>query len=230
MFKLFEPMSPPPGWKCPKRFKLGLGEPWESEGSSDSDTDTGKVVMHSEEPTPIRKKLTIRTNCSDITERKRQDTNWNSKASLDKTDELLLLASQNFEASQRKTTEMRKNSEAENDETGTERQTLLDETDTLLLLASQKFEAEYNASSTGDKDKADDEVLLYLSECSNDAKMVLTHNEDLCDKSGEEASREAVNVRYGSPKTKDKVVKARKGGIPQKTQDQNKWVANLWCE
>ena len=147
---------------------------------------------------------------------------------------MLLLASQNFEASQRKTTEIRKNSEAENDETGTERQSLLDETDTLLLLASQKFEAEYNASSTGDKDKAEDkadnEVLLYLSEPfvrSNGAKMVLTHNEELCDKSGEEASREAVNVRYGSPKTKEKVVKARKGGIPQ---DQNKWVANLWCE
>ena len=60
--------------------------------------------------------------------------------------------------------------------------------------------------------------------------MVLTHNEKLHDKSGEEASREAVNVRYGSPKTKEKVIKARKGGIPQKTQDQNKWVANLWCE
>ena len=46
MFKLFEPMSPPPGWKCPKRFKLGLGEPWESEGSDNSDIEklrcTGK--------------------------------------------------------------------------------------------------------------------------------------------------------------------------------------------
>ena len=229
MFKLFEPMSPPPGWKCPKRFKLGLGEPWESEGSSDSDTDIGKVAMHSEETTQISKNVTIRTNCNDITERKRQEKNWNSKASLDETDELLLLASQNFEATQRKTTEIRKNSEEENDKTGTERQTLLDETDTLLLLASQKFEAEYNASSTGDKDKADDEVLLYLLEPfvrSNDAKMMLTHNEELCDKSGEEASREAVNVRYRSPKTKEKVVKARKGGIPQKTQDQNKWIAN----
>ena len=161
MLKFFEPISPPPEWKCPKGFKLGLGEPWESEGSSDSDIDTGEVVMHSEENTQISKNVTIRTHCNDITERKRHETNWNSKASLDETNELLLLASQNFEASQRKTTEIRKNSVAENDETGTERQTLRDKTDTLLLLASQKFEAEYNTSSTGDKDKADDEVLLY---------------------------------------------------------------------
>ena len=48
---------------------------------------------------------------------------------------------------------------------------------------------------------------------SNDAKVVLTHNEKLCDKSGEEASREAVNVRYGSPKTKEKLLKQGKVGI-----------------
>ena len=30
-FKPFKPLKPPPGWKCLKRFKLGLGEPWESE-------------------------------------------------------------------------------------------------------------------------------------------------------------------------------------------------------
>jgi len=43
MFKLFEPMSPQPGWKCSKWFKLSLGEPWESEGSNDSDTDTDEL-------------------------------------------------------------------------------------------------------------------------------------------------------------------------------------------
>jgi len=36
-FKPFKPMKPPPGWKCPKRFKLGLGEPWESKSESGSD-------------------------------------------------------------------------------------------------------------------------------------------------------------------------------------------------
>ena len=29
----------PSGWKCPKRSKLGLGVPWESEYSNNSNTD-----------------------------------------------------------------------------------------------------------------------------------------------------------------------------------------------
>ena len=44
IFKLFKLMSPPPGRKCPKRFKLSLGERRESEGSNDSDTDADEVV------------------------------------------------------------------------------------------------------------------------------------------------------------------------------------------
>ena len=43
-FKPFKPMKPPPGWKCPKRFKLGLGEPWESEPESSSDGETDVEV------------------------------------------------------------------------------------------------------------------------------------------------------------------------------------------
>ena len=134
---------------------------------------------------------------------------------------------------------MRKNTEADKDKTDATRlekqgnvdsPTLLDETDTLLLLAPQKFEADYNESSSDNKDKDDNEILLYLLESfvgSNDAKMVITNNDkELCNKLGKLEG----NVRYGSPKTKEKVVEARKGGIPQKTQDQNKWVANLWFE
>ena len=97
MFKLFEPMSPPPGCKCPKRFKLGLGEPWKSEESDDSNTE--KVEVHREETTKIRKNVTMKTIHSDITERKRQETNYYSKASLEETNKLLLLVSQDFEAS-----------------------------------------------------------------------------------------------------------------------------------
>ena len=48
IFKLFETVSLPPGWKCPKQFKLSLGEPWESDGSNGSDTDTDEVVLHKE--------------------------------------------------------------------------------------------------------------------------------------------------------------------------------------
>ena len=58
-------------------------------------------------------------------------------------------------------------------------QTLLDETDTLLLLASQKFKAEYNASSTGYKDKVD-KILLYFWEPfvhSKGTKAILPRNE-----------------------------------------------------
>ena len=61
-------LSPPPGWKCPKRFKLGLGEPWESEESDDSNTE--KVEVHREETTKIRKNVTMKMIRSDITERR----------------------------------------------------------------------------------------------------------------------------------------------------------------
>jgi len=44
MFKLFKSMKPPPGWKCPKRFKLGLGEPWESKSESGSDGEADVEV------------------------------------------------------------------------------------------------------------------------------------------------------------------------------------------
>ena len=40
-FVLFHPKTPPSGWKCPKRFKLGLGSPWES---SDREED-GEIEM-----------------------------------------------------------------------------------------------------------------------------------------------------------------------------------------
>ena len=40
----------------------------------------------------------------------------------------------------------------------------------------------------------------------------------------------SANLRYGSPKTSKQVNEARKLGIPRKTQDQNKWVTNVWCD
>ena len=46
--KFFDPMSPTPGWKCLKWFKLNLGVPWKSKGSNDSDIDTDEVVLHKE--------------------------------------------------------------------------------------------------------------------------------------------------------------------------------------
>ena len=37
-FVPFCPKTPPPAWKCPKRFKLGLGLPWESSDSEENDS------------------------------------------------------------------------------------------------------------------------------------------------------------------------------------------------
>ena len=36
----FHPKMPPSSWNCPKKFRLGLGRPWES-SSSDSEADEG---------------------------------------------------------------------------------------------------------------------------------------------------------------------------------------------
>ena len=73
-------MSPPPGWKCLKWFKLGLGEPWESKGSNDGDTDTDEVVL-CKEITEIRKNYAATgTDFSDET--KQQGTNWNDESLL----------------------------------------------------------------------------------------------------------------------------------------------------
>ena len=45
-FVLFRPKAPPPGWKCPKRFKLGLGPPWESSDSEeDSEIEMDELLL-----------------------------------------------------------------------------------------------------------------------------------------------------------------------------------------
>ena len=45
-FVPYRPKTPPPGWKCPKRFKLGLGSPWESSDSEeDSETEMDELLL-----------------------------------------------------------------------------------------------------------------------------------------------------------------------------------------
>ena len=51
-FKLFKALMPLPGWKYPNRLKLGLGEPWESKCSSDSDVD--KVAIPNIKLSPLQ--------------------------------------------------------------------------------------------------------------------------------------------------------------------------------
>ena len=44
----FCPKTPPPGWKCPKRLKLGVGSPWESSNSEDnSETEMDELLVAS---------------------------------------------------------------------------------------------------------------------------------------------------------------------------------------
>ena len=56
--KRFKPLTPPLCWKCPKRFKLGLGEPWESE--SDADFDETVLVNKS---SPAQSPSVLVKNC-----------------------------------------------------------------------------------------------------------------------------------------------------------------------
>ena len=65
----------PTGWKCLKRIKFRLREPWECEGSNNIDTDEDKAVMHCEESTEMYKNLAMGTNHSDETETNQLETN-----------------------------------------------------------------------------------------------------------------------------------------------------------
>ena len=43
---VFHQKTPPPGWKCPKRLKLGLGPPWESSDSKeDSEIEKDELLL-----------------------------------------------------------------------------------------------------------------------------------------------------------------------------------------
>ena len=75
-------MSLPPGWKCPKWFKFSLGEPWESEGSDDSDIDTDEVMLCKEITEICKNHAEMGTNFND--ESKQQRTNWNNETLLNK--------------------------------------------------------------------------------------------------------------------------------------------------
>ena len=121
--------------------------------------------------------------------------------------------------------------------------------DDFLLLALQQFERELNNCSSVEftkeefPDQVTDDILLLASQQFEGKQSLLRHltdggpqptlfeegskNETVSETSG------VVNrgsVRYGSPKTSKEVEEARKRGIPVKTQDQNKWVGNIWHE
>ena len=94
-FVRFHPKTPPPGWKCPKRFKLGVGLPWESTDSKDdSERETSERIRFC--PTnalrgwkcPKRFKLGVRPPWES------DDSKGNSETEMD---ELLLMVPQQCE-------------------------------------------------------------------------------------------------------------------------------------
>ena len=121
--KLFKALMPPLGWKCPKRFKLRPGEPWESECSSDSDVDEAAIPEMKLSPAqspPLLLKNRV-DESHDVIQEALSDND-------SVTDEMLILASQKFEED--------------------EAQQYLgnDESNEILLLASQKFEENYSSN------------------------------------------------------------------------------------
>ena len=101
-----------------------------------------------------------------------------------------------------------------------------DESDEILLLVSQKFEENYLSD-------------VQLLQCEN---LVASprNQERFRGDPFEELFRNAndpfeeffgsANLRYGSLKTSKQVNEVKRLDIPRKTQDQNKWVANVWCD
>ena len=118
--KLFKALTPPLGWKCPKRFKLRLGEPWESECSSDSDVYEAAIPEMKLSPTQTLPLLL--KNCVDESHDVIQEALSDDDSV---TDEMLILASQKFDD---KAQQYLGN----------------DESAEILLLALQKFEENYS--------------------------------------------------------------------------------------
>ena len=120
--KLFKALTPPLGWKCPDRFKLRLGEPWESDCSSDGDVHKAAIpeIKLSPTQTPLLLfKIRVDESHDVIQEALSDDDSV--------TDEMLILASQKFE------------------EDEAQQHLGNDESDEILLLSSQKFEENYSS-------------------------------------------------------------------------------------
>ena len=97
--RLFRLLMPPPGWKCPKRFKLGLEEPWQSEYSSNSETDQKVTHVYVEDDEIDDIILLVSQNSWEIDCSSDSETDearvYYKDDGVD--DDILLLASQQFE-------------------------------------------------------------------------------------------------------------------------------------
>ena len=101
LFVPFHPKIPPPGWKCPKQFKLWLESPWES---SDSEDDSEReidniLIMASQQYEEKERSEQHLLMTSQQYEEK--DGRQNEEDELD-IDNLLIMASQQYKAKERR--------------------------------------------------------------------------------------------------------------------------------
>ena len=91
--KLFCPLTPPPGWKCPKRFRLGVGRGWE--GSSDSDDEELDELLLMASQQYEKQAQTQESASFDVVPQRNGQFFSDNKE--EESDELLLIASQEYE-------------------------------------------------------------------------------------------------------------------------------------
>jgi len=92
--KLFRPLTPPPGWKCPKRFRLGVGRGWE--GSSDSDDEeTNELLLLMASQQYEEQAQTQDSASFDVAAQR--NGQFSSDNEEEESDEFLLMASQEYE-------------------------------------------------------------------------------------------------------------------------------------
>ena len=125
--KLFKALTPLLGWKYPNRFKLGLGKPWESECSNDSNIDEVSMpnmkLSPAQSPPAQSPPLLVKNHVDELHGVIQETLSDDDSV----TDEMFILASQKFE------------------EDKVQQYLGNDESDEILLLASQKVEENYSS-------------------------------------------------------------------------------------
>ena len=133
-------LTPPLGWKCPKRFKLGLGKPWESESSSDSDLDDfiTKRRFDAEEAVSDSNDIFV------LASQRFEEEYCKDKSPVSDSDDIFVLASQRFKEEYCKD------------------KSPVSDSDDIFVLALQRFEEEYCKDKSPVSDT--DEILLLASQ------------------------------------------------------------------
>ena len=198
-FVLFHPKAPPQGWKCPKRFKLGLGPPWESSDSEeDSEIEMDELLLMASQRYEEQDKT--RNGIVD-----KRNTHCVPKETKRNVLETFIL-------------------ECEKDR----EQVVTTEIDGLLLMASQQYEEQNRQKGVlqvlQDERRKCDEVESLKTPahgCVEDVQRsrVVTTGD---------GKQESNVLQYGSPQSSLQVKAVRKGRVPVKTREQNGWAGAIW--